>query len=197
MSIIKTSSGWAFRTSVKCPVTGQRKQPYKSGFRTKKEAQLAEAEFLTNLKTEEYFVASNEAMDVFIKKWLHNVYKHEVQITTFERAKQVVKNHILPVFAEREVNSIKTYDIQRFLSAKSNSGLSPASVKIIKNILSKMFQTAVDWNLIDKSPVNRVKVPSIVKKNRKFGRPRKPKHFLLTVMTFAGMLLSHWHCILA
>lgn len=54
-----------------------------------------------------------------LDKWLHTVYKHEVQITTFERAKLVVKNHILPQFAKSEVNSIKRYDIQQFLSSKA------------------------------------------------------------------------------
>ncbi|MFJ8265786.1 hypothetical protein [Peribacillus asahii] len=90
-------------------------------------------------------------MEVFINKWLHTVYKHEVKPTTFERAERVVKKHILPAFAKCEVSSVKTYDAQQFLSRKSNDGLSPAAVEIIRNILSKAFQIAIDWELISKT----------------------------------------------
>lgn len=178
MSVIKTKNGWAFRTSIKNPITGERKQPYRSGFKTKKEAQFAEVEFITTFKSENYFNPSNEVMKTFINKWLNNVYKHEVQITTFERAQQVIKTHILPEFAEYEVSTIKTYDIQQFLSDKSNSGLAQATVKIIKNVLSKAFQTAVDWELIKKNPTERVKVPSIVKKEKEVWTAEEAKVFL-------------------
>ncbi|WML51714.1 Arm DNA-binding domain-containing protein [Neobacillus sp. PS3-12] len=41
MSVIKTGKTWAFRTDIgKNPVTGKRKQVYRGGFLTKKEAEL-------------------------------------------------------------------------------------------------------------------------------------------------------------
>ncbi|MEH6947632.1 site-specific integrase [Bacillus sp. JJ634] len=119
-------------------------------------------------------------MEVFINKWLHTVYKHEVKPTTFERAERVVKNHILPAFAKCEMSSIKTYDVQQFLSRKSNDGLSPATVKIIPNILSKAFQTAIDWELIRKNPTERVKGPSIEKKAKETWTAEEAKTFLET-----------------
>ena len=179
MSVIKTGNTWAFRTDVgKHPVTGKRKQIYKGKFRTKKAAELAQAEFITKVKNEGYFTPKNGLMEVFINKWLHMVYKHEVKPTTFERAELVVKNHILPAFAKSEVSSIKTYDVQQFLSSKSNDGLSPATVKIIRNILSKAFQTAIDWELVSKNPTERVKGPSIEKKTKETWTAEEAKTFL-------------------
>jgi len=102
-------------------------------------------------------------MEVFINKWLHTVYKHEVKPTTFERAERVVKNHILPAFAKCEVSSVKTYDVQQFLLRKSNDALSPATVKIIPNILSKAFQIAIDWELIRKNPTELIKKAEVKK----------------------------------
>ncbi|MDP4106093.1 MAG: Arm DNA-binding domain-containing protein [Bacillota bacterium] len=50
MSVIKTGKTWTFRTDIgKNPVTGKRKQVYRGGFLTKKEAELAQAEFLTEI----------------------------------------------------------------------------------------------------------------------------------------------------
>lgn len=179
MSIVKVGSVWAYRSDVgKHPDTGKRKQVYKSGFRTKKEAQQAEAEFITKVKNEGYFLPNNEKMESFLHKWLYTVYKSQVQLTTFERAQLVIKNHILPEFAEFEVSKIKTYDVQRFLTAKSNSGLSAASVKIIKNVLSKAFQTAIDWELIKVNPITRVKGPTIEKKEKEIWTSEEAKIFL-------------------
>lgn len=179
MSVIKTGKTWAFRTDVgKNPVTGKRKQVYRGGFRTKKEAELAQAEFLTQVKTEGYFIEKNELMEVFMKKWLTTVYKHEVQPTTYERAERVVILHIIPAFGQCEVSAIKTYDVQQFLSNKSISGLSPASVKIIRNVLSKAFQTAMDWELIKKNPLDRVKGPTIEKKEKETWSSEEAKIFL-------------------
>ncbi len=179
MSFIKTGNTWAFRTDVgKDPATGKRKQKYQGGFRTKKAAELAQAEFITKVKNEGYFTPKNEIMEVFINKWLYTVYKHEVKPTTFERAERVVKNHILPAFAKCEVSSIKTYDIQQFLSSKSNDGLSPATVKIIRNILSKAFQTAIDWELISQNPTERVKGPSVETKAKETWTAEEAKTFL-------------------
>lgn len=180
MKVIQTGKNkYAFRADVgKHPITGKRTQVYKSGFRSKKEAQLAKAAFINKIKTEGYFSLQNELMESLIDKWLNTVYIHEVQITTFERAKLVIKNHILPEFGTREVNSIKTYDIQQFLSSKTSSGLSPSSVKIIKNTLSKIFQTALDWDLIKANPMQRVKGPTIEKSEKEIWTSEEAKVFL-------------------
>lgn len=179
MSVKKVGNQWTFRIDVgKNPSTGKRRQVYRSGFRTKKEAEQAQAALLTKVQEEGFFTGSNELMETFLPKWLHTVYKHEVAPTTFERAESTVKNHLLPAFAKCKVSSIKTYDVQQFLSSKSNQGLSPATVKVIRNTLNKAFQTAIDWELIKKNPVERTKSPSIVKKEKETWTPEETKKFL-------------------
>jgi integrase len=179
MTVNKTGNTWTFRTDAgRNPTTGKRKQHQQGNFHTKKAAELAQAEFITKVKNEGYFTTKNEVMEIFIPKWLYTVYKHKVKPTTFERAVGVVKNHILPAFAKSEVSSIKTYEVQQFLSNKSCEGLSPATVKVIRNILSKAFQTAIDWELIHKNPTARVKGPSIEKKTKETWSPEEAKAFL-------------------
>ncbi|WP_019240555.1 MULTISPECIES: site-specific integrase [Bacillus] len=180
MSVRKTSKhSWSFRVDVgKDPTTGKRRQIYRGGFPTKKTAELAKAEFMTKVKNEGFFTPINEIMETFIHRWLYTVYKHEVQSTTFERAESTVKNHILPAFAQSKVNDIKTFDVQQFLSNKAKDGLSPATVKVIKNTLSKAFQTAIDWELTRKNPTERVKCPSIEKKEKETWNPDEVKKFL-------------------
>lgn len=180
MSVRKSNKhSWSFRVDVgKDPATGKRRQVYKSGFPTKKAAELAKAEFLTKVKKEGYFTPTNELMETFLYKWLYTVYKHEVQATTFERVESTVKNHLLPAFAHYQIVDIKTYDIQQFISLKVKEGLSPATIKVRKNTLSKAFQTAIDWDLILKNPAERVKCPAIEKKEKDTWNPEEVKKFL-------------------
>ena len=180
MSIRKTSKhSWSFRVDVgKDPSSGRRRQVYKSGFPTKKAAELAKAEFLTKVKKEGFFTPTNELMETFLHKWLYTVYKHEVQATTFERAESTLKNHLLPAFAQSHINDIKTYDVQQFISNKAKEGLSPATLKVIKNTLSKAFQTAIDWDLTLKNPTERVKCPTIEKKEKDTWIPEEVKKLL-------------------
>ena len=175
----KVENQWTFRIDVgKNPSTGKCRQVYRSGFHTKKEAEQAQAAFLIKVQEEGFFTGSNELMESFLPKWLHTVYKHKVAPTTFERTESTVRNHLLPAFAKCKVSSIKTYDVQQFLSSKSNQGLSPATVKVIRNTLNKAFQTAIDWEIIKKNPVERTKSPSIVKKEKETWTPEEAKKFL-------------------
>jgi Arm DNA-binding domain len=61
MLYTKTGNTRAVRTDVgKNPATDKRKQVYKGKFRTKKAAELAQAEFITKIKNQGYFTPKNE-----------------------------------------------------------------------------------------------------------------------------------------
>ena len=179
MSVKKKGNVWTFRVYVgKNLATGKRRQIYRGGFRTKKAAELAKAEFIAQVKKNGYFTPNHEKFDVFINNWLETVYKNEVQPTTFERTTSIVNHHLLPAFAITQVSNIKTFDVQQFLANKISEGLSPSYIKIMRNILSKAFQTAIDWELTNKNPMERVKGPSIERKKKDVWSIEEVKKFL-------------------
>ena len=114
MSIKKNGNKWSFRIDIgKDPQTGKRKQKFQGGFKTKKEAEYAKAELLSKINREGYFHPKKELMESFLPKWLHNVYKHEVELSTYEKAESIVRVHLLPKFAKHEVCLLYTSPSQR------------------------------------------------------------------------------------
>lgn len=57
------------------PETGKRKQKTVSGFKTKKEAQIAASAILKELAEESYIVEKDILLATFISEWI-NLYKH-------------------------------------------------------------------------------------------------------------------------
>ncbi len=181
MSVRKNGNTWSFRIDVgKNHETGKRLQKYKSGFPTKKAAELAKAELITTVKKEGYLTPSNVTFKQLIIDWLETVHKIEVQPTTYEKTLGIVRNRIIPSFRFALVQDIKSFDLQQFLTKLLKEGLSPAYVKTIHNILSKAFRTAIDWELISKNPIQGVKSPSIKKSNKKIWNTNEIKMFLDT-----------------
>ncbi|MGG0177186.1 tyrosine-type recombinase/integrase [Gottfriedia acidiceleris] len=162
MSIKKKGNTWSFRIDIgKNPETGNRRQLYKSGFTTKKAAELAKAELLTSIKNDGYHVPSNETLAQLMINWLETTYRHEVQITTFEKTVGIVTNRLIPAFKHALVREIKPLDLQLFFADRFKEGLSPAYIKTMRNILNKAFNTAITWEIIDKNPMEAIKGPSI------------------------------------
>lgn len=114
----------------------------------------------------------------FILNWLHGTYKHEVKTTSFERAEASVKNHLIPYFQTTPLDKITTYDIDQLYAQKSQAGLANATVKVMHNIMSKAFQKALKWGLIQKNPVVDATPPSIKKKRKQIWSVGEAKTFL-------------------
>lgn len=178
MSIKKVGKVWSFRIDVGTNSrTGKRKQIYRSGFSSKKEA----LEEMYKLQMEVMSGTYNEPIihlfKDFIFNWLHGTYKHEVQTTSFERAEASVRNHLIPYFKTMPIDKITTYDIDQLYAQKLQTGLANATVKVMHNILSKAFQKALKWGLIKRNPVVDATPPSIRRKGSKYGLLKKRKHF--------------------
>jgi integrase len=76
----------------------------------------------------------------------------------------VLRNHILPVFGNRSVGSIKPPDIERWVKATSER-LSPAATETAYRHLAGIFKTAVKDQVIAKSPCVDIALPQIEEKH--------------------------------
>lgn len=144
MSIKKVGKVWSFRIDAGIDSrTGKRKQIYRSGFSSKKEALEEMYKLQIEIMSGTYTEPTKHLFQDFILNWLHGTYKHEVQNTSFERAEASVRNHLIPYFQATPLDKITTYDIYQLYAQKLQVGLANATVKVIHNILSKAFQKAL------------------------------------------------------
>lgn len=84
--IRKRGNSWSFTVDIgKDPRTGKRKQKTRSGFKTKKEAQAALAELITNVDKGTYKEPHKQLFKDFSLEYVQNTYKNKVKASTYER----------------------------------------------------------------------------------------------------------------
>jgi len=149
LSVKKVGNVWSFRISAGIEErTGKRKQIYRSGFRTKREAQEEMNLLQAQISSGEFNEPAKVVFKDFLYQWLHDTYRHEVQLSSFEVAETNIRVHLVPYFQEVPIARITAYDIDQLYAQKARDGMANATIRKIHNVLSKAFQKAVKWGLI-------------------------------------------------
>jgi integrase len=71
-----------------------------------------------------------------------------------------VRNHILPVLGEKQLDCVTALDIERLKADLLNKGYAKKTVANVLGVLGRMFSLAVEWGLIAQAPqVKQIRVP--------------------------------------
>ncbi|UYT03345.1 site-specific integrase [Heyndrickxia coagulans] len=146
----KRGDKWEYRISYKDPVTEKYKIKSKSGFSTKKEAQIAaqkmENEILEGVEQ------SPISLKNFLNTWLYEFKKDTIRKNTFNLHKQNIEKHILPYFKEIKLANVKPILYQKFLYQLIDQGYSKRTVEIVHSTLFNAFEKAVILGKVTKNP---------------------------------------------
>ncbi len=107
MPVYKYRDGWAYKINIK------KKQIFRSGFKTKKEAQMSEYSMLLKLDVKEKKITYPKITDVdeIFKEYLNNEFK----VTSSYIYYVLYKNHIFPFVRTEYVNEISNYHLLKFI----------------------------------------------------------------------------------
>jgi len=75
---------------------------------------------------------------------------------SIKRYESIVRTHILPELGAVEIGSVSRSTVKSFLARKLKANLSVSTVRYIATILRQILNAAVDENLIEYNPVERV-----------------------------------------
>lgn len=89
--------------------------------------------------------------------------------STRERSKSVITLHLKTAFGSSPLRDLTPLSVQRFLSGMASSKLSHESKDKIRDVLSAILGSAVQYGLLVKNPVEGLKLPPA-----KHGRKSKP-----------------------
>jgi len=76
--------------------------------------------------------------------------------TTIYGYRNILKNHVKPYFKEKKIQSVSVQDIQNYIVAKSQSGLSMSSIKKHLELLKSVFADADRKQMIPINPFDRL-----------------------------------------
>ncbi|WWU65178.1 tyrosine-type recombinase/integrase [Clostridium baratii] len=137
--------------------TGKRKRKKKEGFKTKREADKFEREFLVK-------VQENTDIDfsTLVTLYLDDA-KTRVRETTLENKKVLINLKVLPYFKNKIVSEIKPNDIRQWQNTLKNMNYSDTYLKTINNQLSAIFNFAIKFYGLNTNPCH--KAGTMGKKN--------------------------------
>ena len=124
----------------------------------RKKLALGEIDF-SNGRNRQYHIFGE-----FYNDYINKVAKHRLKYNTWKNYQRLINNHLMPVWKNREIDSITRQEVKKLLLEKQAKGLRPNNLRIV---ISAVFAEAVEREII-KAKVVRY-VPNSIPRRRQPG----------------------------
>jgi integrase len=146
------------------PVTGKRRQTYRTVKGTKKDAEAALAELVRSVETGLDFDSSRLTVGEYLEKWLDASSKR-VKQRTFARYSELLRLHVLPIVGSLPLAKLKPLHLEKVYSSAEDKGLSKQSVLHIHRVAYTALRQAVRWQLVGRNVAEAVIPPRPDRRN--------------------------------
>lgn len=137
------------------PLTGKRTKTTRSGFATKKEAQLALSRLQLEIERGDFRKKSVDTFNDIYVLWIEQ-YKNTVEASTFVKTTGIFKNHILPSMGNYKIEKVNVQTCQKHINEWFKK---LKKYRTVKSYASKVFDYAVTLGIITDNPMKRVTMP--------------------------------------
>jgi hypothetical protein len=158
---------WAIVIEMRDPESGRRKRKWHSFSGTKREAQIACARLISEVKVGTYIEPSRTTLAQFLERWLNDV-QSRVTPKTHERYAQICHKNIAPVLGAVLLAKLKPEQIaEAYAKAlvtgrrRGTGGLAPRTVRQMHAILKSALAQAVKWEILVRNPAAAVRGPKV------------------------------------
>lgn len=135
---------------------------------------LQEAKQIRKIKMAEKVLINNKktrrlaTVNEFVNIWFSIYCMKELKTTTTYSMKQTISKYVLPDLGDKKINEVTTLQLQEFFSNLRNKDnfnltgkISDKTVYRVYKVMRNMFNRAVDWEFIEKNPLNKVKIKKV------------------------------------
>lgn len=146
-----------------------KKRHQKSGFRTKPEAERAEAKARNEYNMSKYFYSDkNITFREVLDKFQELYADVNLKPSTAKGYKYHFRNHIKPYFKEIKLIDVNPIVLQEFVKTKDEEGLSPKTINHLLTTIGTVFNWAIDSGYSTYNPIQRVKRLKVAKIEMEF-----------------------------
>ena len=85
------------------------------------------------------------------KQWLYSPLREQVE-STLMKYQEAFKQHIEPYFGSKRLDEIKRRHVKEFIGILKSKGLSESRAKVIKAVLSGIFENAIEDEIVSVNP---------------------------------------------
>ncbi len=137
---------------------GRRRQITRSGFATKKEAERALAKALTDVGDGTFTKPDATTVAMHLRTWLAGLDRKPA---TLEAYRRVVDAHLVPALGRLRMQHLTPPQIKAaYRALQDDKGLSPTTVQLVHQVLSKALSDAVNDGMLAANPAAKVKAPA-------------------------------------
>jgi integrase len=138
------------------PVTGKRIRVRKSGFKSKKEAELELSRLQIEIEEHGLHTSNIVTFQDAFNLWFEQ-YKHTVKESTRATTKRIMLAHVLPYFGDVKLSKLTSAYCQKIVNQWFNDGLT--TFKRYKNYASKVIDYAISLDEMKTNPFDKVNLP--------------------------------------
>ncbi|SJT53979.1 Integrase [Clostridioides difficile] len=144
-------------------VNGKRKKIERVGGKTKKEAEKALRNALSEFENEGQLFSDNEmSFSDFLDFWYKEYVLLNCKYGTQKNYEKIIKNHLKPDLGKYKLKNLNPAILQKFLNDKSRFGLSKNSINNFYGVLSGALKSAVyPFKFIKENPMQYVHMPKM------------------------------------
>jgi integrase len=162
-----------------------------------RDALMALAQILQTVQPGSRSEAFYSLRDFIEREWVPRILP-TLKPSTQSSYRANLNRYVLPWLGERRLRDLRKGDIQAWLAALSESGLSRQTVKNIWSGLSSVLRTAMDWGYIKENPAHGVRFPARQPKAATFlptpdqlalilNQLPEPSHLLMLLLVGTGL----------
>ena len=188
-SVRKRGSTYTWYLFTPDPVTGQRRQHSKGGYRTKKECQAALNDALAALRVGTFVESSKRTVASYLlDEWLPAMQPPRVRPSTWLSYQRNLERHVIPALGTIELQRLTPAHLTGFYRSLLTSGrldggggLSAKSVKNIHGALHPALKDAVRWGYVARNVADAADPPKVVTPEMQVWSPAQLRTFLTHV----------------
>lgn len=146
---------------------GKRNRFYKTIHGSKKDAEKAMRNMISELENKAFTKESKLTVKEFMLQWLDLYVKNQLSPTTVQHYIDQTEKYIIPKFGNIYLQQLKNIDIQKWVfdlqkgSPLTGKPLAPKTIKNIMLNLSAAMKKAVMLDLIPKNPCDNITMPKL------------------------------------
>ncbi len=120
-----------------------------------------------------------QRLDSYLERWLEEVCKPTVRLSTYIKYRGILKNHLNPTLGHIQIQKLTAQQVQTLYARKVKDGLSPKMVRLIHVVLREALKNAKRWSQTRKEihPLTREQAHALLEAAR--------GHRLETMLTLA------------
>ena len=167
---------WCYSIDLGEDENGNRRRLFKSGFRTRTEADQERIEKLREFQEGDVVAPAPQTLAAFMDEWLREHASRNCAPKTVERYRELAA-YALPHVGAVPLSDVTTLMLERLYNKLRDSGgrhrktkqprpLSAKTVRNVAGVISSALETAVRWKLIRDNAARRCVLPRVMKTER-------------------------------